>query len=73
VLSDRNYILIYWKYKFFYRCSPWVINVKEKTLISCPLTAWGPAPTSLSQKARPEGATWNSHGISAAGDEFEEE
>ena len=32
------------------------------TLISCPSTASGPVPTTLSQKARPEGATVSSHG-----------
>ena len=30
--------------------------------MSCPLTASGPVPTTLSQKARPEGATVSSHG-----------
>lgn len=30
--------------------------------MSCPLTGSGPYPTTLSQKARPEGATINSHG-----------
>lgn len=30
--------------------------------MSCPLTGSGPYPTTLSQKARPEGATVSSHG-----------
>jgi hypothetical protein len=34
--------------------------------MSCPLTASGPVPTTLSQKARPEGATVSSHGAASA-------
>lgn len=45
----------------FLQQKPWHIYIKFfNTLISCPWTASGPYPTTLSQKARPEGDTVSS-------------